>query len=104
MRYCILLILTDGIVSNLSETKRLLAAVSELPLSVIIIGIGMADFSTMYDLAQGPGEAPRENVSFAAFRPHQHDPQSLSRVALVRVPDQIVEYFVKNGTYPKYIG
>mmetsp|Transcript_4328 Transcript_4328/g.5635 ORF Transcript_4328/g.5635 Transcript_4328/m.5635 type:complete len:82 (+) Transcript_4328:293-538(+) len=43
----------------------------------------------------------RSNSTFVEFRPHQHDPQSLSRAALRHIPDQLVEYFVGNDVYPK---
>lgn len=101
-RYCVLLVLTDGVLnsSNLAETKRLITSVSKVPLSVVIVGIGMADFSAMQYLEDTNGDATRQTVTFAPFRPHQHDPQSLSRAALKQLPDQIVHYFAQNSLYP----
>ena len=45
--YHILLILTDGCIHDLRETVDLIVACSVFPLSIIIVGIGEADFSTM---------------------------------------------------------
>ena len=48
--YTILLIITDGIIDDMSEAKRLLVQAGTLPLSVIIIGVGNADFTNMETL------------------------------------------------------
>jgi len=45
--YTILLILTDGEISDMEATKEAIVAVSGLPLSIIIIGVGDADFDKM---------------------------------------------------------
>ena len=42
--YNILLILTDGEIHDMIETKRLIVEASDLPLSIIIIGVGMENF------------------------------------------------------------
>jgi hypothetical protein len=42
--YNILLILTDGEIHDMAETKRLIVEASGLPLSIIIIGVGMENF------------------------------------------------------------
>ena len=48
--YHIFLILTDGAIHDMKETKDLIVECSKYPLSVIIIGIGNADFSNMIAL------------------------------------------------------
>jgi len=45
--YYILLILTDGEIHDMEATKSSIVAASHLPLSIIIIGIGNADFTNM---------------------------------------------------------
>lgn len=45
--YQILLILTDGIIHDMPETKNLIVECAKYPLSIIIVGIGNADFSNM---------------------------------------------------------
>jgi len=46
-KYTILLILTDGIINDLQATVDEVVAGSTLPLSIIIVGIGNADFDQM---------------------------------------------------------
>jgi hypothetical protein len=48
--YSILLILTDGEIHDMEQTKDLLVRASQLPLSVIIIGVGNEDFESMIEL------------------------------------------------------
>ena len=45
--YHMLLILTDGKVEDMNETKHILVEASKLPLSIIIVGIGNGDFGKM---------------------------------------------------------
>ena len=42
--YHILLILTDGVIHDMVQTKDLIVECSKFPLSIIIVGIGHADF------------------------------------------------------------
>ena len=48
--YHILLILTDGEIHDMPKTKDLIVECSNYPLSIIIVGIGNADFSNMREL------------------------------------------------------
>jgi len=70
------LILTDGAITDFNETKHELVGASHLPMSVIIVGIGNADFSAMDELdADGTflkspidgGTAVRDIVQFVPF-------------------------------------
>jgi hypothetical protein len=42
-----LLIITDGVITDINETLDAIVTASSLPLSIIIVGVGGADFSTM---------------------------------------------------------
>ena len=42
--YQILLLLTDGVIHDMPRTKDLIVQLSELPCSIIIVGVGAADF------------------------------------------------------------
>ena len=48
--YFILLLLTDGVLSDMMETKKALIHASRYPMSVIIVGVGGADFAAMDEL------------------------------------------------------
>jgi len=45
-----MLILTDGCIHDMAKTINLIVEASCLPLSIIIVGIGEADFSNMIAL------------------------------------------------------
>jgi Mg-chelatase subunit ChlD len=45
--YNVLLIITDGAINDEQETRDAIVEASELPISIIIIGVGQADFSAM---------------------------------------------------------
>lgn len=92
-RYCVLLIITDGMVDDVDETQRKLQVYREMPLSVVIIGVGRADFRRMNALCNQPSGTP---TTFVAFRQHQHDPSSMAKAALENLPHDIVKYMSAN--------
>lgn len=49
-RYQILLIITDGLITDMGQTKTAIIEASDQPLSIIIIGVGDEDFSKMNEL------------------------------------------------------
>ncbi|KAI8012778.1 Protein BONZAI 1 [Camellia lanceoleosa] len=46
-KYFVFLIITDGVLTDLQETKDALVMASDLPLSILIVGVGGADFKQM---------------------------------------------------------
>lgn len=46
-KYLILMIITDGVIHDMDETIRLIVKGADLPLSIIIVGVGNEDFSNM---------------------------------------------------------
>lgn len=75
-QYYILLILTDGVVTDMSDTREAIVRASHLPMSVIIVGVGNADFTDMQILDGDDGvlrsprgePALRDIVQFVPFR------------------------------------
>ena len=53
--YFILLILTDGVITDMDQTKQAVVAASGLPMSIIIVGVGGADFKMMEELDSDEG-------------------------------------------------
>ena len=45
-----LLIITDGVITDMDATKRTIVENSNLPFSIIIVGVGEADFDAMVEL------------------------------------------------------
>lgn len=99
--YQIILILTDGEIHDMGSTKDLLVQHSNLPVSVIIVGIGNADFSKMVALDGDGGltdshgkRCPRDIVQFVPFNKFKGNSQALAQEMLREVPKQVTQYFV----------
>uniref|UniRef100_A0A8C9VNK3 Copine-2 n=1 Tax=Scleropages formosus TaxID=113540 RepID=A0A8C9VNK3_SCLFO len=83
-QYFILLIITDGVISDMDETRHAVVQAAKLPMSIIIVGVGNADFAAMEFLdgdnrvlrSHTGEEAIRDIVQFVPFRdyrnPHKH--------------------------------
>jgi hypothetical protein len=98
--YTILLILTDGAVSDVDLTTACLQEVSDKPMSIVILDIGGADFSAMQFLDDFRKQASRDIVHFVEFNEHSRDAADLSPATLEEVPNQLVAYFQKRGIEP----
>ena len=99
--YTILLILTDGAVSDVQATATCINQISDTPLSIVIVGIGNADFSAMRfldDMNNGPGK--RDIVQFLSFREHSRSSQALTSATLDEIPRQLESYFRSRGIEP----
>ena len=102
------MILTDGIIEDMDDTINSLVEASYLPISVIIIGIGNADFSAMnrLDADEEPlydkdeRKADRDLVQFVPFKNFQNDGEKLAEQVLEEVPRQIVEYYQRKKIPP----
>jgi hypothetical protein len=99
--YQILLILTDGEIHDMDKTVDLLVENCNLPLSIIIVGVGNAEFSNMIRLDGDNGlynskgrKAQRDIVQFVPFREVGMNPDVLARELLAELPAQVVQYMV----------
>lgn len=109
MNYHILMILTDGQIDDMEETKDALVEASFLPISIIIIGIGDGDFGNMdvLDADENPlydknrRKADRDLVQFVAFNNFKDNPQKLAEEVLEEIPRQVVEYYQHKKIEPK---
>ena len=112
MNYHILMILTDGQIDDMEETKDALVEASFLPISVIIIGIGTGDFGNMdvLDADENPlfdknrRKADRDLVQFVPFNNFKDNPQKLAEEVLEEIPRQVVEYYQHHKIEPKEEG
>ncbi|XP_067125347.1 copine-5-like isoform X3 [Centruroides vittatus] len=113
-QYFVLLIITDGIISDMSLTKEAIVHAATLPMSIIIVGVGNADFSAMEELdgdvvrLSSKGKfAERDIVQFVPFREFlSGENWSTSQVLLAKevlaeLPDQFLEYMKKHNIKPK---
>ncbi|EAY06576.1 Copine family protein [Trichomonas vaginalis G3] len=115
--YTILLIITDGIINDMSATiDAIVAATVDAPLSIIIVGVGKADFEEMdrLDADEVPLRATngqvmkRDIVQFVPFREFaSRGGPALAAEVLEEVPRQVDEFchlvnFVPTPAQPRY--
>ncbi|XP_048675965.1 copine-1 isoform X3 [Caretta caretta] len=108
-QYYVLLIITDGEITDLDQTRQAIVNASKLPMSVIIVGVGNADFKAMEFLDGDNGvlksltgePAARDIVQFVPFRQFLSAPrEALSQTVLAEVPKQLVSYYKMQGWTP----
>lgn len=106
-QYYILMILTDGEIHDMEQTIKAIVDSSHLPLSIIIIGIGNADFTNMDILDGDEGlwdsagrKAQRDLVQFVPFNKFAGDSTALAAHVLEELPLQLTEYMRLAGKMP----
>lgn len=106
--YTILLIITDGIINDMDRTIDAIITSSDHPISIIIVGVGQANFDAMDRLdaddsllRQNGRTAKRDIVQFVPMRQFKDKPiAELSRHVLAEVPGQIVGYMKSHKVEP----
>ncbi|XP_067290437.1 copine-3 isoform X1 [Pseudorasbora parva] len=101
-QYYVLLIITDGVITDMDQTRTAIVAASRLPMSIIIVGVGKADFADMEILDGDDGRlksitgepAVRDIVQFVPYRNFQNSSkEELAKCVLAEVPGQVVTFF-----------
>ena len=100
--YTVLLILTDGIIHDMEDTLDLIVMAANLPLSIVIIGVGDEDFTEMNELdsdgkvikSRSGQVAKRDIVQFVAYK-HVKDlgPDELAAHVLGEIPIQVSNFY-----------
>ena len=106
-KYFVLLIITDGAILDLQDTVKAVVAASHLPLSLLIVGVGNADFTAMDFLdsdkkkltTQDGRVAVRDIVQFVPIQ-SVHNIDCAAKKLLKELPDQLVSYMKVNQIYP----
>uniref|UniRef100_A0A8C8CUA4 Copine-2 n=1 Tax=Oncorhynchus tshawytscha TaxID=74940 RepID=A0A8C8CUA4_ONCTS len=108
-QYFTLLIITDGVISDMDETRHAIVQAAKLPMSIIIIGVGNADFAAMEFLDGDSSvlrsytgeEAVRDIVQFVPFRDFRNAPkETLAKSVLAELPQQVTQYFKQRNLSP----
>ncbi|PKA56876.1 Protein BONZAI 1 [Apostasia shenzhenica] len=108
-KYFVLLIITDGVITDLQETKDALVKASDLPLSILIVGVGGADFKEMEVLDADKGEklvsstgqiATRDIVQFVPMQNVQNGEVSAAQALLAELPGQFMSYMQSRDIKP----
>lgn len=109
--YTILLILTDGVINDMKETVDAIVNASNTPLSIIIVGIGKADFSAMENLDGDKNKlisstgirSSRDIVQFVPFnRFSGNNGMMFASEVLAEIPTQVDQYCSAHGFIPQY--
>jgi hypothetical protein len=106
-KYQILLIITDGMITDMQQTINSIVRCSRLPTSIIIVGVGNADFSSMEQLDGDDGllrdqfgqTASRDIVQFVRFLDCQRM-GNLAQEVLKEVPEQVCLFMEQTGFKP----
>ncbi|CAG8454491.1 4311_t:CDS:10 [Ambispora leptoticha] len=107
--YYILLIITDGIILDMDSTVRTIINASSLPFSIVIVGVGKADFTKMnildadHQALQANGvKAERDIVQFVAMREFESfaSHHLLPKAVLEEIPNQFLSYMKKHEISP----
>ena len=106
--YAVLLILTDGEVEDMEETKEAIVEASVLPMSIIIVGLRGknhshfkvldGDLRKLRDRRNRP--VYRDIVQYVDYSQVKTDKTKLDEEVLAELPHQIVEYFTKKKIRP----
>ena len=114
--YFVLLIITDGIITDMEATKSAIIDASDLPLSIIIVGVGQEDFSAMEELdsddallSHNGKTAKRDIVQFVEMQKFvsgvgtfrlNWNKEHLAREVLFEIPEQLVGYMQSKNFQP----
>lgn len=114
LQYFVLLMITDGVISDMEATKHAIVNAARLPVSIIIVGVGSDDFEAM-DVLDGDNvrlesrgvKAERDIVQFVPFRDYVKSNSNmvmsqarLAKDVLAEVPDQVTGYMKSRGIAP----
>ncbi|XP_026872573.1 copine-9 isoform X1 [Electrophorus electricus] len=114
-QYFVLLMITDGVISDMVQTKEAVVNASSLPMSIIIVGVGPAEFDAMEELdgdevrVSSRGRfAERDIVQFVPFRDYidrsGNQILSMARLAkdvLAEIPEQLLSFMKSKGIEPR---
>lgn len=114
-QYFILLIITDGIITDMEETIISIINASDLPMSIIIVGVGNDDFSEMRFLDSDNGRlsyygknASRDIVQFVELRKFligsdckNWKTSMLAKEVLAEIPYQVMSWMTNRGISPR---
>ena len=102
--YTILLIITDGVINDMRQSSDLIVEASCLPLSIVIVGVGGADFTDMNTLdaddiplvhSRTRKQMKNDIVQFVPLREvkaHSTTQFNLAKEVLEEVPGQVTKY------------
>jgi len=103
LKYNILVFITNGSINDMEETIKEIRDASRYPMSIIIVGVGNADFSAMKKLDGDDKSSDfRDIVQFVPLNEFVNDPAKIAAETLAEIPFQLISYARKNEIYPPF--
>lgn len=113
--YYVLLIVTDGIILDMNFTKHAIVDASTLPMSIIIVGVGDAEFDSMKELdsdnvrlAVDGKYAERDMVQFVQLNKFLTESGAtirsqaeLAKEVLAEIPEQLTSFMKLHNIKPQ---
>lgn len=107
--YTFFMIITDGELNDFQLTVDALVEASELPISIVIVGVGEESFEEMKKLDTGmeknyQGKKPvRDILHFTKFNDFKNNRDALAADVLSEIPKQVEEYYAMKNLTPKLL-
>ncbi|CBJ26471.1 n/a [Ectocarpus siliculosus] len=107
--YTILLLITDGAICDMENTVEAIVAAADYPFSMVIVGVGTADYASMEQLDgdevrlvnRAGQRAGRDIVQFVPMRDFAgKSSHALAKEVLAEIPAQVIEYMQNNHIPP----
>ena len=107
-KYLVMLILTDGAIHDMEDSIRQIVHSAHLPLSILIVGVGDDDFTSMetldgdkHKLKSDGHTIKRDIVQFVAMRDvESFPPERIAQILLEEIPSQVTGYMKMAGITP----
>jgi hypothetical protein len=110
VKYFVLLIITDGVIEDLQQSVDEIVELAQLPVSIVIVGVGSENFSQMVllDADENPlyssktgSRMSRDIVQFVPFQDFKDRPyHELAVATLEEIPREVLRFFKGQGIHP----
>jgi len=98
-KYYVLTVITNGCISDIEKIKEMIIDADDVPLSIVIVGVGNGDFIKMKEL-DGDNNvlkynnmiSKRDIIQFVPISKFIDNPDLLAAETLKEIPNQLIEY------------
>jgi hypothetical protein len=106
--YNVLLLFANNDITNEKEFYNEIILSSDLPISVVIIGLGKGPFTKLENVENNfmkltdnnGNKAKRKNFKFISFNKQGKNYQKTVKNSLIDIPDQMIEYLILKNINP----
>ena len=106
--YNVLLLFANNDINNEKEFYNEIILSSDLPISVVIIGLGKGPFTKLENVEKNflnltdnnGNNAKRKNIKFISFKNLGKNYQEIVKKSLVDIPDQMIEFLILKNINP----